>query len=288
MALPDMCRLWGPGLLATTQWALEGKIGDLKRLATSRALPVKNMENNNIYRNMMVLIRLRWDLAKYDPKVNDDLRHTHPKLDSTAFLHKKEVKPSITLAERGVLKSYLNSLNVTMSRDPLATPVRWQRCQISNDEVIGSISRERGTELERIVVEEGAEEDSEKERVGTRRATRFCKYTLLPDPAVDEPVGYRSHQLFEVDSFMCIPLHPDNRPLFVAFGRTFPQLEDRYKIHEAFVMGSEKRVFTVIGVEQIRHGVGLTLGLKRETEAEAMWWVTMNVHKATRYMTLQF
>ncbi|KAK4695041.1 hypothetical protein P7C70_g8628, partial [Phenoliferia sp. Uapishka_3] len=287
-ALPDMCRMWGPGLLATTQWALEGKIGDLKRLATSRALPVKNMENNNIYRNMMVLIRLRWDIAKYDPKVNDDLRHTHPRLDSTVFLHKKEVKPSITIQERDALKTYLNSLGVTMSRDPVETPVRWQRLQISNGEIIGSISRERGTELERIVVEDGEVEDQEKERVGTRRATRFCKYTLTPDLEVDEPVGYRSHQLFEVDSYMCVPLHPDNRPLFVALGRTFPRLEDRYKIHEAFLMGSELRVFKAIGVEQIRHGVGLTLGLKRPMEPEAMWWVTMNVHKATRYMTSQF
>ncbi|KAK4699303.1 hypothetical protein P7C70_g6960, partial [Phenoliferia sp. Uapishka_3] len=286
-ALPDMVRLWGPGLLATTQWALEGKIGDLKRFAKSRALPVKNMENNNINRNMMVLIRLKYDFPKYDPVVSADLRHKHPILDSTTFLHKKDAKPTITPTEVTAIKSYLTEIGERMSDE--ATPVRWQRLQLSNDEIIGSMSRERGTELERIVVEEGAEDDEEEERLGRRRATRFCKYTLRPDPLVEEPVGYRDHQIFEVDSYMMIPLAPDSRPLFLALGRTFPSLVDRYRIHEAFAMGNgpDKRTFKAIGVEQIRHGVGLTIGLKQATEPEPMWWVTMSVAKATKYLMSQ-
>ncbi|KAK4698565.1 hypothetical protein P7C70_g7708, partial [Phenoliferia sp. Uapishka_3] len=174
LALPDMCRLWGAGMLATTQWALEGKIGDLKRLAKSRALPVKNMENNNINRNMMVLIRLRFDFAKYDPSVSADLRHDHPSLDSTTFLHKKEVNPKITDQEIDAMEAHLIEIGEAMEAGAVLT--RWQRLKISNGEVIGSISRERGTELERIVVEDDDEDNwGEKERVGLRRATRFCK-----------------------------------------------------------------------------------------------------------------
>ncbi|KAK4704584.1 hypothetical protein P7C70_g1631, partial [Phenoliferia sp. Uapishka_3] len=285
-ALPDMCRLWGPGLLATTQWALEGKIGDLKRLAKSRALPVKNMENNNINNNMMVLIRLKYDFPKYDPTVSADLRHQHPFLPSTTFMHKKEPKPKLTDPECEAIDAYLRELGVRMSTS--ATPTRWQRVQLSTDEIIGSISRERGTELERIVIEDGAEEDEvEKERLGTRRATRFCKYTLRPSRIELEPEGFRSHQLFEVDSYLCVPLAPDNRPLFIALGRTFPTLVDRFRIHQAFRLGNAKRNFIAIGVEQIRHGVGLTLGVKRPEDVEPLWWVTMNVHKATRYLMSQ-
>ncbi|KAK4700547.1 hypothetical protein P7C70_g5701, partial [Phenoliferia sp. Uapishka_3] len=284
-ALPDMCRMWGPGLLATTQWALEGKIGDLKRLAKSRALPVKNMENNNIYRNMMVLIRLRYDFAKYDPEVSDDLRHKHPRLESTTFLHKKEPKPVLTDSEIDALDDYLTGLGLAMGTK---TPTRWQRLQISTGEIIGSISRERGTELERIVLEDDAPENNEKERLGIRRATRFCKYTVRPKPNQPELADTRSHELFEVDSYMEVPLAPDNRPLFVALGRTFPPLKDKFKIQQAFEMGNADRKFVAIGVEQIRHGVGLTLGLKGRADQAALWWVTMNVHKAAKYQMSQF
>ncbi|KAK4699019.1 hypothetical protein P7C70_g7248, partial [Phenoliferia sp. Uapishka_3] len=286
-ALPDMCRLWGPGLLATTQWALEGKIGDLKRFAKSRALPVKNMENNNINRNMMVLIRLLFDFPKYDPQPNEDLRHQHPTLDSTIFLHKKEANPTITPQETEALLAYLGEIGEQLHPDQ--TPTRWQRLQISTGEIIGSISRERGTELERIIIEDDADQDdTEAERVGLRRATRFAKYTLRP--AANEPDGpaHRSHELFEVDSYMCIPLSGENRPLFVALGRTFPPLQDCYGIHEAFEIGNAGREFIAIGAEQIRHGVGLTLGIKREEEEDPMWWVTMNVAKATAYRASQF
>ncbi|KAK4699027.1 hypothetical protein P7C70_g7240, partial [Phenoliferia sp. Uapishka_3] len=245
-ALPDMCRLWGPGMLATTQWALEGKIGDLKRWAKSRILPVKNMENNNLNRNMMVLIRLRFDFAKYDPQVSEDLRHHHPTLDSTSFLHKKDDKPVITPQESIALVNYLAEIGEQMSVD--GTPTRWQRLQISTGEIIGSISRERGTELERIIIEDEADQDDEEaERIGLRRATRFAKYTLRPAADGLDPPEFREHQLFEVDSYMCVPLEGQDRPLFVALGRTFPPLMDCYGIHEAFEIGNEGREFKAIG-----------------------------------------
>ncbi|KAK4690278.1 hypothetical protein P7C70_g9628, partial [Phenoliferia sp. Uapishka_3] len=79
-ALPDMVRKWGAGLLVTTQWALEGKIGDLKRRIKSRTLPVKNMEKTNIDQNMLTLLHLRYDLAVFRGPVKENLREHHPHL----------------------------------------------------------------------------------------------------------------------------------------------------------------------------------------------------------------
>ncbi|KAK4702758.1 hypothetical protein P7C70_g3468, partial [Phenoliferia sp. Uapishka_3] len=283
-ALPDMARMWGAGLLATTQWALEGKIGDIKRNVKSRTLPVKNMENNNIDMNIMTLIRLRWDLASFETAVKANLREVHPRIADTTFLHAKTENTHLTPEEGAAVQALLarnGGLAVGTKQ-----PTRWQRVRLANGEIIGSIGREYGTELGRIISEDDQPDDMmQKEREGIRRATRFCKVTLRAQAGIVNST--REHRIFEVQTYLSIPLAPDNRPFFVALGHTFAPSEDKYQIHETVPISARERTFGAIGIEQMRHGVGLTLGIKREDEPEPKLWVTMNVSKATEYLTTQ-
>ncbi|KAK4697224.1 hypothetical protein P7C70_g8243, partial [Phenoliferia sp. Uapishka_3] len=173
-ALPDMALKWGAGLLATTQWGLEGKIGDIKRNVKSRTLPVKNMENNNIDMNILTLIHFKYDVPVYQGPVKPNLREQHPRIADTTFLHTKTEKARITADESKAIEELLarnRGLSVGTKQ-----PTQWQRVQLANREIIGSIGREYGTELGRIISEDDVEDDMmQKEREGIRRATRFCK-----------------------------------------------------------------------------------------------------------------
>ncbi|KAK4701762.1 hypothetical protein P7C70_g4465, partial [Phenoliferia sp. Uapishka_3] len=273
-ALPDMARKWGAGLLATTQWGLEGKIGDIKRNIKSRTLPVKNMENNNIDMNIITLIHLRYDVEQWKAPVKMNLRENHPTLPDTTFLHSKKEKATLSPHEGRALYELLRR-NGLVGGVGSKQPTRWQRVRLANGEIIGSMGREYGTELGRIITEEGVEDDfREREREGIRRATRFAKITKRAKTGVVN--NERDHRIFEVESFLSVPLAPDNRPFFVAFGHTFLPAEDMYNIQEAVSIGAKDRTFGAIGIEEIRHGVGLTLGIQRPEEPEEKFWVTMS------------
>ncbi|KAK4700038.1 hypothetical protein P7C70_g6213, partial [Phenoliferia sp. Uapishka_3] len=172
-ALPDMARKWGAGLLATSQWGLEGKIGDIKRHIKSRTLPVKNMENINVDLNILTLVHLKYDLPVFHGPVKENLRKIHPRILDTTFLHTKKENSFLSALESKALWALLKrngGLRVGTKQ-----PTRWQRVKLTNGETIGSIGREYGTELGRIVVEEDNEDDDDvmqKEREGIRRATQ--------------------------------------------------------------------------------------------------------------------
>ncbi|KAL8277653.1 hypothetical protein RQP46_009926 [Phenoliferia psychrophenolica] len=250
-----MVRKWGAGLLATTQWGLEGKIGDCKRKIKSRTLPVKNMEKNNVDSNIMTLARLKFDFPTFTPTPNPKLRLQHTSLPSTTLLHTKIERPVILEKEAVAIRNYLGGLGLSISQTE--GPTRWQRVELSNGEIVGSMMREPGTELNRIISENDAVDDMERaEREGNRRATRFAKVRLSPlvhapplmllfpqytlKPAVGVVNNDRSHGIFEVDSYMSIPVEPDNRPHFIALGRTFLPPTDRYRLHEVVPIGESE------------------------------------------------
>ncbi|KAK4700090.1 hypothetical protein P7C70_g6159, partial [Phenoliferia sp. Uapishka_3] len=180
-ALPDMARKWGAGLLATSQWGLEGKIGDIKRHIKSRTLPVKNMENINIDGNILTLLHLKYDFPVFSGPVKPNLREAHPFMVDTTFLHTEKEKSDLSPLEGQALWALLKrngGLCVGTKQ-----PTRWQLIKLQNGKVIGSIGREYRTELGRIIVEDDEEDNMmQKEREGIRHATRFAKVQLSFGP----------------------------------------------------------------------------------------------------------
>ncbi|CAD6589449.1 MAG: hypothetical protein CYPHOPRED_004843 [Cyphobasidiales sp. Tagirdzhanova-0007] len=231
--MPEDRILWGPGS-NYSQWSLEGIIGDETRKARSRRFVVKNIANNAVKRNALLLLRLRFDNIPPVKAASQAPTTTSILIPNTTLLHPRRLRVILKADESALLMAYRRQTR--WSTGVLDTIGKWSRSQLSNGTVVRS-SWSEGDVLP------GQQEEDE---LAPRYAARFAKISIHT----------QVHCIVEVLFFLEVKTLQPTSSRLLALVKSFEEAEHSEPLFIVVKLNGRRRTFFV-GVEQIRHTVDL-------------------------------